>query len=76
MAVGFGVDRSTVTWTMGQIRPLLAGRGCALGSGVRLRTLADVFAYQPSWVRRPRRGRVRREAIVSSKASQNTIKTR
>src|SRR5690349_18378963 len=45
IAVAFGVDRSTVTRAIGQIRPLLATRGCALPSGIRLRTLADVFAY-------------------------------
>ncbi|MGC9669699.1 transposase family protein [Planosporangium sp. 12N6] len=45
LAAAFAVDRSTVTRAIGQIRPLLAGRGCALPSGVRLRTLADVFAY-------------------------------
>jgi hypothetical protein len=45
IAVAFGVDRSTVTRAIGQIRPLLANRGFATRSGVRLRTLADVFAY-------------------------------
>jgi hypothetical protein len=44
IAVAFGVDRSTVTRPIGQVRPLLATRGYALPSGVRLRTLADVFA--------------------------------
>src|SRR4051794_4537343 len=45
LAVAFGVDRSTITRAIGQVRPLLAGRGFARPSGVRLRTLADVFAY-------------------------------
>jgi hypothetical protein len=45
IAIAFGVDRSTVTRAIGQVRPLLANRGCALPSGVRLRTLADVVAY-------------------------------
>jgi hypothetical protein len=87
IAVAFGVDRSTVTRAIGQIRPLLAGRGCALPSGVRLRTLADVVAYAAAEgvtlrldateirVRRPRTGRGGRKAFVSGKLKQNTIKT-
>lgn len=87
LAVVFGVDRSTVTRAIGQVRPLLANRGCALPSGIRLRTLADVFAYAAAEgvtlrmdateirVRRPRAGRCGRTAFVSGKAKQNTIKT-
>lgn len=43
----FGVDRSTVARAIGEIRGLLAERGCAVPDrpGLRLRTLADVFAY-------------------------------
>ncbi len=86
LAVAFGVDRSTVTRAIGQVRPLLADRGCALPSGVRLRTLADVFAYAAAegvtlrldateiQVRRPRTGRAGRKAFVSGKLKQNTIK--
>ena len=85
--MAFGVDRSTVTRAIGQVRPLLANRGCALSDGVRLRTLADVFAYAAAEgvtlrldateirVRRPRAGRAGRKAFVSGKAKQNTIKT-
>jgi hypothetical protein len=87
LAVAFGVDRSTVTRAIGQVRPLLADRGCALPSGVRLRTLADVVAYAAAEgvtlrldateirVRRPRAGRGGRKAFVSGKLKQNTIKT-
>lgn len=87
LAVAFGVDRSTVTRAIGQVRPLLAGRGCATATGVRLRTLADVFAYAAAEgvtlrmdateirVRRPRAGRGGRKAFVSGKARQNTIKS-
>ena len=87
LAVAFGVDRSTVTRAIGQLRPLLAGRGCALPSGVRLRTLADVFAFAAAEgvtlrldateirVRRPRAGRGGRKAFVSGKLKQNTVKT-
>ena len=43
----YGVHRSTVTRAVGEVRPLLAVRGFAVPGepGVRLRTLADVFAY-------------------------------
>jgi DDE superfamily endonuclease/Helix-turn-helix of DDE superfamily endonuclease len=87
LAVAFGVDRSTVTRAIGQVRPLLANRGCALPSGIRLRTLADVVAYAAVEgvtlrldateirVGRPRAGRGGRKAFVSGKLKQNTIKT-
>lgn len=41
------MDRSTVTRAVHEIRPLLAARGFAVPveAGLRLRTLADVFAY-------------------------------
>lgn len=47
LALLFGVDRSTITRATGEIRRLLAERGCAVPDrpGLRLRTLADVFAY-------------------------------
>jgi hypothetical protein len=87
LAVAFGVDRSTVTRAIGQIRPLLANRGFATSSGVRLRSLPDVFAYAAAEgirlrldgteirVRRPRAGRPGRKAFISGKLKQNTIKT-
>jgi hypothetical protein len=50
LAVIYGVDRSTVTRAVREIRPLLAARGFAVPGepGLRLRTLADVFAYAAS----------------------------
>lgn len=47
LGVVFGVDRSTVTRAIGEVRRLLAERGFALPDrpGLRLRTLEDVFAY-------------------------------
>ena len=47
LAVLYGVGRSTVSRAIGEVRPLLAARGFAVPGepGVRLRTLADVFAY-------------------------------
>lgn len=43
----FGVNRSTITRAVGEIRTLPAERGCAVPNrpDLRLRTLADVFAY-------------------------------
>jgi hypothetical protein len=88
LAVFYQVDRSTITRAVHEIRPLLAARGFAVPGkpGLRLRTLADVFAYAASQgvrlridgtevqVRRPRAGRPGRRAFVSGKKKQNTIK--
>ncbi|MCG7210109.1 transposase [Streptomyces arenae] len=84
----FGVDRSTITRAIGEIRRLLAERGCAVPDrpGLRLRTLPDVFAYAQAegielrldateiQVRRPPAGRGGRRAFVSGKKKQNTMK--
>jgi hypothetical protein len=73
---------------VGEVRPLLARRGFAVPGepGLRLRTLADVFAYAASQgvhlridgtevqVRRPRANRPGRRAFVSGKKKQNTVK--
>jgi DDE superfamily endonuclease/Helix-turn-helix of DDE superfamily endonuclease len=89
LAVLYGVDRATITRAVHQIRPLLARRGFAVpdAPGVRLHTLADVFAYAAAHgvqlridgtetqVRRPRANRPGRRAFVSGKKKQNTIKT-
>ena len=88
LALFYGVDRSTVTRAVHEVRPLLARRGFAVPghSGLRLRTLADVFAYAAAegvrlaidgtevQVRRPRANRPGRRAYVSGKKKQNTIK--
>ncbi|MER7928642.1 hypothetical protein ABTY96_36790 [Streptomyces sp. NPDC096057] len=39
------MDRSTITRAIGEVRPLLAQRGCTIAQGVRLRTLAEVVEY-------------------------------
>ncbi len=84
----YGVGRSTITRAVHEIRPLLAQRGFAVPgkSGLRLRTLADVFAYAAAegvtlrvdgtevQVRRPRANRPGRRAFVSGKRKQNTKK--
>ncbi|MFC9289115.1 transposase family protein, partial [Streptomyces sp. NPDC057052] len=88
LALLFGVDRSTITRAVGEIRTLLAERGCAVPDrpGLRLRTLADVFAYAQTegielrldateiQVRRPVAGRGGGRAFVSGKKKQNTMK--
>jgi hypothetical protein len=86
IAVLFGVDRSTISAAIRQIRPLLASRGYATPTGVRLNTLADLFAYAAAegltvrldgteiQVRRPKANRPGRRAFVSGKRKQNTIK--
>jgi hypothetical protein len=86
IALLFGVDRSTISTAIRQIRPLLANRGFATTAGVRLHTLADVCAYAAAdgltvrldgteiQVRRPRANRPGRRAFVSGKKKQNTIK--
>ncbi|MGW7012686.1 hypothetical protein ACWGBJ_19080 [Streptomyces sp. NPDC054951] len=47
LAVPYGVDRSTITRAVHQIRPLPAARGFAVPGhlDLRLRTLEDVFAH-------------------------------
>jgi hypothetical protein len=84
----YRVDRSTVTRAVHEIRPLLAARGFAVPGhpDLRLRTLADVFAYAAAegvelrldgtevQVRRPRANKPGRRAFVSGKKKQNTKK--
>jgi hypothetical protein len=88
LAVIYGVHRSTVTRAIHGIRPPLASRGFAVPGepGIRLRTLADLFAYAAArgvtlrldgtevQVRRPRAGKPGRRAFVSGKKKQNTMK--
>ncbi|WP_159046052.1 hypothetical protein [Streptomyces sp. WM6372] len=84
-----GIAPSTSSRAIREIRPLLAMRGFAVPDhfGVRLRTLADVFAYAEAagirsridgaetLVRRPKAGRAGRRAFVSGKTRRNTIET-
>ena len=88
LALFYGVDRATITRAVGEIRPLLAARGFAVPGrpDLRLKTLADVFAYAAAegvelridgtevQVRRPKANRPGRRAFVSGKRKQNTIK--
>jgi hypothetical protein len=86
LACWFGAPRSTITRAIGEVRPLLAERGCTVEGGLRLRTLADVVAHLGARgqlglldatevrVRRPAAGRAGRQRFVSGKARANTIK--
>lgn len=88
LGVLYGVDRSTITRAVHEIRPLLAVRGFAVPdeSGLCLRTLAGVFAYADARgvelrldgtevrVRRPGADKPGRRAFVSGKRWQNTKK--
>ncbi|MYR91026.1 transposase, partial [Streptomyces sp. SID685] len=87
LACWFGVDRSTITRAIGEVRPLLAERGCTIGPGVRLRTLAEVVDHLGASgktgiidgteirVRRPAAGRKDRDKFISGKNKQNAVKT-
>lgn len=88
LALFYQVDRATITRVVHEIRPLLAARGFAVPDrpGVRLKTLADVFAYAAAegvrlridgtevQVRRPKANTPGRQAFVSGKKKQNTMK--
>jgi hypothetical protein len=83
----FGVNRSTITRAIGEVRRLLAMRGCTVASGVRLRTLAEVIDHLRASgqtgiidgteirVRRPAAGRKDREKFISGKNKQNAVKS-
>nr|WP_245770286.1 transposase family protein [Streptomyces radiopugnans] len=86
-ACWFEVDRFTITRAVGEVRPLLAERGCTIAPGVRLRTLAEVIDHLGASgksgiidgtevpVHRPAVGRTDREAFISGKTRQNAVKT-
>ncbi|WP_331448866.1 transposase family protein [Streptomyces prasinus] len=87
LACWFGVDRSTITRAIGEVRPLLAERGCTVAPDVRLRTLAEVVDHLGASgqtgiidgteirVRRPAAGRKDREKFISGKNKQNAVKS-
>lgn len=87
LACWFGVDRSTITRAIGEVRPLLAMRGCTVAPDVRLRTLAEVIDHLGASgqtgiidgtgirVRRPAAGRKDREKFISGKNKQNAVKS-
>jgi hypothetical protein len=87
LACWFGVDRSTITRAVGEVRPLLAERGCTVSPDARLRTLADVVDHLGASgttgiidgteirVRRPAAGRKDRDKFISGKNKQNAVKS-
>ncbi|MEV7871407.1 transposase family protein [Streptomyces sp. NPDC088124] len=87
LACWFGVDRSTITRAIGEVRPLLAERGCTVAPGLRLRTLTEVIDHLGAdgltgiidgtevRVRRPAAGRKDREKFISGKNKQNAVKS-
>ncbi len=84
LACWFGVSRSTITRAVGEVRPLLAERGCTVAGRLRLHTGADVVAHLGARgqlglldatevrVRRPAAGRASRQRFVSGTARANT----
>ena len=88
LAVLFDTSPSTIDRAVLEVRPLLAARGFAVPDrpGIRLKTLADVFAYAEVegvtlridatevQVRRPKAKRPGRKAFISGKKKQNTEK--
>ncbi|MFF0089358.1 transposase family protein [Streptomyces canus] len=80
-ACWFGVDRSTITRAIGEVRPLLAQRGCTVAPGIRLGSLAEVIEHLGTdgrtgitdgteiRVRRPAAGRKDRDRFVSGRPS-------
>ncbi|MGW7244310.1 transposase family protein [Streptomyces sp. NPDC054804] len=87
LACWFGVDRSTITRAIGEVRPLLAQRGCTVAPDVRLRTLVEVIEFlgvdgrtgiidgTEIRVRRPAAGRKDGGKFVSGKTKQNAVKS-
>nr|WP_240811030.1 transposase family protein [Streptomyces tendae] len=79
LACWYGVDRSTITRAIGEVRTLLAERGCTVSPDVRLQSLADVVEHLGAsratgiidgteiWVRRPAAGRKNRDKFISGK---------
>ncbi|MEW9513652.1 transposase family protein [Streptomyces bacillaris] len=83
LACWFGVDRSTVTRAIGEMRLVIAERGCTISPDVRLRTLAEVIGHLGETgiidgteirVRRPAVGRKDRDKFISGKNKQNAVK--
>ncbi|WP_234329897.1 transposase [Streptomyces viridochromogenes] len=86
-ACWFAVDRSTITRAVGELRPLLAERGCTVSPGMPLQTLAEVVDHlgvtgttgivdgTEIRVRRPAVGRKDRDKSIGGKSKQNAVKT-
>jgi hypothetical protein len=82
LACWFDIDRSTLTRAVNEVRPSLAERGCVVGPGIRLRTLAEVVSHLGKSgrtgiidgteirVRRPAAGRGGRDKLISGKTNR------
>ncbi|MFE5143764.1 transposase family protein [Streptomyces fagopyri] len=87
LACWFGADRSSVTRAIGEVRLLLAERGCTVSPDVRLRSLAEVVDHLGTSgttgivdgteirVRRLAGGRKDRNTFISGKNKQNAVKS-
>nr|WP_238427237.1 transposase family protein [Streptomyces adustus] len=87
LACWFGVDRSTITRAIGEVRPLPAQRGCTVAPGIRLDPLAEVVEYlgvggeigiiygTEIRVRGPAAGRKDRDKFVSDSARGRKVPT-
>ncbi|MFJ9673983.1 transposase family protein [Streptomyces sp. NPDC101221] len=87
LACWCGVDRSTITRAIGEVRPLFAEGECTIRPGVRLRALAEVIDHLGAdrktgiidgteiRVRRPAAGRKDRDKSISGRNKQNAVKT-
>ncbi|WP_260470747.1 transposase [Streptomyces sp. RP5T] len=85
LACCFGVDRSTITRAVGEVRPLLAERGCTVSPDVRLRSLAEAVDHLGATgktgiidgteirIRRPAQGREDRDTFISGKNKHNAV---
>ncbi len=86
LACWFGVSRSTITRAVGEVRPLLAERGCTVEGGLRLRIPVDVVAHLGASgqlglldatevrVRRPAPHKAGRTRLISGRARATTVK--
>ncbi|WP_282772562.1 transposase [Saccharomonospora viridis] len=86
LAAWFEVDGSTITRAIGETRPLLVERGCRIGQGQRLSTLAEIIDHLGASgqdaildatairVRRPAAGRIDRDWFTWGKSKWNAVK--
>lgn len=87
VACWFGVDRSTIKRAIGEVRPLLAERGCTVAPDIQLTTFAEVVDHlgprgqtgiidgTEVRVRRPAAGRKGQNKFISGKNKQNAVKS-
>ncbi|MET9601925.1 transposase family protein [Streptomyces sp. NPDC006459] len=86
LACWFGVDRSAIPRAIGEVRPLLAARGCTIAAGIRLRSPVEAIDHLGASretgitdgtgirARRPAGSRKDWEKSTSGKKRQNAVK--